>query len=117
MTRSKNQREFPSIPRWNTWLSSETRRPLVSCGNERQRQARLRELVLEGTRSREREAEIEEGGIEEKGRKIEQMGVKKEGKHERILRETKRNVKIQKKKTKWEKRGNFKRRRKKDKNR
>lgn len=102
-TQSKNQREFSSIPRWDTSLSSETRRPLVSCGNERQRQARPRARSSKGREAGSEKPEIEEGEIGEKGRN---RTVKREGKHERILRETKRNVKIQRMrgKTKWERR-------------
>lgn len=102
-TQSKNQREFSSIPRWDTSLSSETRRPLVSCENERQRQARPRARSSKGREAGSEKPEIEEGEIGEKGRN---RTVKREGKHERILRETKRNVKIQRMrgKTKWERR-------------
>lgn len=61
---SKNQREFPSIPRWDTPLSSETRRPPVSCENEGQRQAhsRLRVCSQRDERVRESGSEAEKGG-------------------------------------------------------
>lgn len=114
-TQSKNQREFSSIPRWDTSLSSETRRPLVSCGNERQRQARPRARSSKGREAGSEKPEIEEGEIGEKGRN---RTVKREGKHVRILRETKRNVKIQRMRGKRNgKEDDFKRRREKDKNR
>lgn len=69
---SKNQCKFPSIPRWDTPLSSETRRPSVSCGNEGQRQAHSRLRVYSGRNEKVRVSgvEVEEEGSR-KGEEIE----------------------------------------------
>lgn len=76
-----------------------------------------RDCELEGTRSREREAEIEEGGIEEKGEKNRTNGDEKRRQAREDLKRDKKKRKNPKEENEMGKEGNFKRRRKKDKNR